>query len=215
MKNASYLNYLKNEYWIQLIVFCLVILLLILIVILLPSYLDCWYTNFLGPIANIGTVIIAMFIWFFQVKNYWKESLEKRITTHFIYQGKPVMSCYETYLSGTGDIRAWTQQIGRQMNNGEDLKFDPFILSRPPEICISSIEIDERGRGKRFMLYEVTLFLSSYKNSDFIDKYLFWIYDNPNRKILKGFFDIQPIEPVTIQKALSELKKAEENQNKK
>ena len=95
----------------------IVLSLLVSLIVVLSnsSYLDYFYDPIVDPIVAIGTAIIALLLWFFQSKKNWEESLPKKLTVHFIYNGKCQLSCYEAYLSGTADIRMWSQQIGSQM----------------------------------------------------------------------------------------------------
>jgi len=207
MKKTTYLNYLIKENTRILIVFLIVTILLFLIVILLPDYLDCWYVRLIEPIFVVGTTIIAICIWFFQAQNNWKESLDKRLTVHFMYQNKAVMSCYEAYLSGVSDIRQWAQQIGRQMNDGANLDFDPYIEAKSLSLQKSALEQDEHGDLKDIMLYEVTFHLRNLQKEELKNQYLIWINDINNKKFLKVRLEEQFDIPFTAEKAIKEYKK--------
>jgi hypothetical protein len=60
-----------------------------------------------------------------------KNSLEKRLSIDFNFKDlngaiKTAMKCEGAYLSGQDDIRAWGQQIGKQMNDQKLLDFKPL-----------------------------------------------------------------------------------------
>ncbi len=198
-------------------IFAIVLIALILILKLLPAYFECWYTNLFDPIISITTVAIAIYIWYFQQNNYWKESLPKRLTVHFMYDGKAVLSCFEAYLSGASDVRAWSQQIGGQMT-GAQLSFYPYIDSPNPIVKKSYFEIDKKANlSKDIMLYEVFFFL---KHDNFIDnkggfihpeikgKYLIWLDNNPEKPDNISFaVENRPDHPFTIEKAYEAFEK--------
>jgi hypothetical protein len=124
-----------------------------------------------------------------------------------MFEGKVVMSCYEAYLFGISDIRAWSQQIGRQMNGGENLEFDPYIELLAPATSNSGLEKDSDGNFKEIMLYKVIIFLRKPNKEEFKEKYLIWINDIGTKKFLKVQMNEQPSVPFTIEEAVAECKR--------
>jgi len=184
---------------------------LIFIVWYFQASLDSWYTHYFDPIISILTVVIAIIIWIFQQYNYWKESLPKRLTVHFLYENKSVLSCYEAYLSGTSDVRAWSQQIGAQMTDVQHISFYPYIDSPNPEIRKSQYEKDQKGRFIDIMLCEATFYLKNdnfinsqeiVKRPEIIGKYTVWL---DNNKVTPGnveiIFSQRKDKPLTIEEA--------------
>jgi len=198
-------------------IFTIVLIALILVLKLLPKYFECWYTNLFDPIISITTVAIAIYIWYFQQYNYWKESLPKRLTVHFVYfdkvtkTNKAILSCYEAYLAGASDVRAWSQQIGLQMTNKSQLDFYPYLNSLQPVIKKSTFDLDE-NTNKLFdiLLYEVTFYLRSDEfklRQEIKGKYIIWLDNNPvNAENIELPIDYQPNKPFTIEEAIAKIK---------
>ena len=195
----------KKTIWMTVIGFVC----LIFIVWYFQASLDSWYTHYFDPIISILTVVIAIIIWIFQQYNYWKESLPKRLTVHFLYENKSVLSCYEAYLSGTSDVRAWSQQIGAQMTDVQHISFYPYIDSPNPEIRKSQYEKDQKGRFIDIMLCEATFYLKNdnfinsqeiVKRPEIIGKYTVWL---DNNKVTPGnveiIFSQRKDKPLTIE----------------
>ncbi|OPL17079.1 MAG: hypothetical protein AVO38_05610 [delta proteobacterium ML8_D] len=98
--------------------------------------------------VGFGTFLVAIAIWFGELKQGWENSLPKRLTVEFLYKGRRLMLCEEAYLAGESDIRAWGQQVGAQMSGVRNLKFLPFIEQEPGMI-------KETRTGEAYKLYEV------------------------------------------------------------
>lgn len=88
-----------------------------------------WW-GWLEPITGIATLVIAIFVWWEEIGRNWEESLPKKLTVSFYYKDWLVMRCEEAYLASVSDIRAWAQQLGRQMASNQGLEFEPFIIQR-------------------------------------------------------------------------------------
>lgn len=111
-----------------------------------------FYDHIIGPLITMLTFFTALLLGVYNIFSEWKNSLEKRLTVFFIYYypangsdvGKDsmqndfikkhnlkpdtpycLMICEEASLSDEGDIRAWGQQLGRQIEDGT-LGFYPF-----------------------------------------------------------------------------------------
>ena len=103
--------------------------------------------------VGFGTLLVAIAIWFGELKQEWENSLPKKLTVEFLYKGQLLMLCEEAYLAGESDIRAWGQQVGAQMSGGRHLKFLPSIKQEPGGI-------KETRDGKAYKLYEVKFTLT-------------------------------------------------------
>jgi hypothetical protein len=92
------------------------------------------------PVLGITTLFVALSVWFGEIFQDWDNSLPKRMTVRFIHvnedtgEEKVIMKCEEAYLAGESDIRAWGQQLGRQMANNELLNFETCIQEPPKRI---------------------------------------------------------------------------------
>ncbi len=87
---------------------------------------------------GVATLCVAIVVWFGEARERWRESLPNRLTVEFYYGAgtEPVLVCRNATLASPGDIRAWSQQIGRQLLGGKDLDFNlhyevsPALLSK-------------------------------------------------------------------------------------
>jgi hypothetical protein len=91
----------------------------------------CWYAlkgpayaqsiSWMEAICGVGVLLMTVFIWFNNLKRDWEAILPKRVTVYFQYQGRDVMIAKQMPLTSEGDIRGWSQQIGRKMNKDKDI----------------------------------------------------------------------------------------------
>ena len=116
--------------------------------------LDSWWAQLLDPFIGVGTFIVASIIALQNLNNSVKDSFEKRLTVHFVYDGNFIMTCHEAFLADKGDIRAWGQQIGGQMANNRGLDMLPYITN---EGSMDTYPDKENPEGK--LLYVVTFYL--------------------------------------------------------
>ncbi len=144
---------------------------------------DNW-SNFI----TVLTFIVAITIGWLDYVRGWQESLPHKLTVHFYYEkdkdNEPnvlkgdegyIMSAYTVSLSSKSDLRAWAQQIGKQMVGGkESLNFQLTHSQKYLGII-----------NNQFKHYEVTYYLSTepkvFKQNNFKNQYLTWIIeDNDN-----------------------------------
>lgn len=123
------------------------------------------FDYFLDPWIGIGTFVLAMIIGYQNLQREWEENLPKKLTVHFKLDDKYVFTCYEAFLADESDIRTWGQQIGKQMNDGGNLVFYPFIDSKKTKII-----------NNEYKRYEVVFHLMK---SNFTS-YKFW-WDNDSK----------------------------------
>ncbi len=94
------------------------------------------------------TLLIAVSVFFWELRQDWRESREKKLTVIFTYEDKEVMRCNNATLSSEADLRALSQQIGRQMAK-ENLKLKPMLDNVKKEL----------SDDKKEMHYEVSICL--------------------------------------------------------
>ncbi len=109
------------------------VILVLILVLGVKSFLQ-WWTLFLDPIIGLGTLMVALIVWSDEVRQERESQLPKKLSVEFYHQGQLVMMCKEAALAGENDIRAWGQQLGKNMA-GDNLTFEPFfhIRSDPPK----------------------------------------------------------------------------------
>jgi hypothetical protein len=128
-------KFAKEQRLVQLMLNAIIVLVVIATILLQPNLGDFWEKS-VGTISSIATFFIAIFLWFNDLSRDWKDSLEKRLFVDFNYKDSngvviTAMECLGASLSGESDIRAWGQQIGRQMNsNTGNLEFKPIPVQR-------------------------------------------------------------------------------------
>ncbi len=154
---------------------------LILAITILMSFLialgnkEKWWDNLLDPAIGLGTFLFAIFVWYRDLAQNWENSLPKRLSVRFVFDGQLVLFCRNAQLASEADIRQWGQQIGSQMCNGENLNFRPFFETR-----LGVPKRDERGDFyKPYFLQIFLTELPSRKNTELTEKvkeghYLRW-----------------------------------------
>lgn len=182
---------------------------------LLIGFMTAWgkvampmaFTNFWDALFGLLGVLLTVGLTIIYAAKEWRDSLEKRLTVHFEYKGKYIMTCHEAYLASEGDIRAWGQQIGFQMTNKTQLDFYPYLSQKNPETAYdTNLKI-------HFMKYEVTFHLRTIETQvkqmpDFKTQYLVW-WENTDKTSENQFvwFKTQPTKPATIQEVITEKEK--------
>lgn len=225
MKSPTF-YYLKNNLFrLRIFIPALTAVFLIIVLFIVffnPGFLESWYTPIIDPLVAIATTVIALIIGLNQSIRNWEENLPKRLTVHFIYEGRVVLSCYESFLSGASDVRAWSQQIGGQMAGVPFISFFPYIKAEKPIITSSAFE-KEKNKPVDIMLYESVFFLKSDEFRDnkgvvtrpeIAGKYLMWLDNNPEKPgNIEVFVNNRPSIPFTITEALEEYTKQNEEKN--
>jgi hypothetical protein len=118
----------------------LLFLVAILICLWVPDWINSWATNWEPPI-NFATFFVACLVLRSEWRDAWKNSLPCKLSVVFNYGGELAMACRYADLVAISDARNLAQQIGMQMNNGVNLKFNPAKI-RPEPI---QIERDQDG----------------------------------------------------------------------
>lgn len=182
-------------------------LILLIIGMLIIGYISAWgtigelppyFVKFLDPLFGLYGILFTLGFTLFYAHKEWQNGLEKRLTVHFEYQQKYIMSCYEAYLASEGDIRAWGQQIGSQMINKEHLDIYPYLTQERP-----SIQYDESNRSF-YVLYTITLHLRTMdalvkKVNDLGQNYLIWWENDNKTQANKSLFILNhPSKPLTL-----------------
>lgn len=125
-----------------------------------------WNTD-IDQIVSLATLMIALFVWYGEIAEDWKNNLPKRLTVRFetIEENNTtelVMMCIKAHLSDVADVRALGQQIAKQMCEGKELMFRaPYVKQNAGEILHDS----EIGH---FLHYKVTFTLT--KSPDGLSK---------------------------------------------
>ena len=84
------------------------------LILWLKEVIVVWERAF-DPVFSLGTLFVALAVWFGERREAWKADLPKKFTTIFKYHKREVMRCERAELSGEADMRALGQQIGLQM----------------------------------------------------------------------------------------------------
>jgi len=223
---ATFSYFLRSNlrnWWIWVLFSSAIALILALIFVLNDSHtLAYFYDPILDPVVAIGTAIIALIIAVAQRKIIWEESLPKRLTVHFMYEGHAVLSCYEAFLSGASDVRAWSQQIGGQMAGVPHISFYPYIKSSEPVVTKSTFEAINK-KPIDIMLFEAIFYLKSDKftvgltdtiaKPEIVNKYVIWLDNNPDTPgNIVHIEDDRPLFPFSIREALQAYTKKQKQE---
>ncbi len=138
--------------------------------------IDFLVWNNWNKFITVLTFIVAIAIGWLNYIRSWEDNLPNKLTVHFVYNEKYIMSAYTVSLSSKSDLRAWAQQIGKQMAGGnENLSFE---LTNSQEYL--GIENNE------YKHYKLTYYLSKepkiFKQADFQNTYLTWIVEDNDNK---------------------------------
>jgi hypothetical protein len=79
------------------------------------------------PISGVAMLLFTSLLWLNGINLEWKNSLPKRMTVQFQYQGRNILICYDALLVNEADARTWALQIGQQMTDCQRLKFEPYF----------------------------------------------------------------------------------------
>jgi len=153
--------------------------------------------HWLEPYMALATFVFALFIWYNEKRQDWQMSLPKKLTIHFIFNDKYIMTCHEAYLAHEGDIRNFGQQIGKQMNNNKNLSMYPYMKQETKRLS-------ECGS---YYIYEATIYLSKNPadekdgNNQLNNKYLVWLPTEFGKPITEYYHNIQTTKPLTVEEA--------------
>lgn len=73
--------------------------------------------EWLDPVSGIMSLVLTFVVLYNQAYQRWEDGLEKRLDVDFVLKGqdKPIIQVKNAFLAGEADIRAWGQQLGRQI----------------------------------------------------------------------------------------------------
>jgi hypothetical protein len=113
-----------------------------------------FWTDYLDPFVGMAVLIVALALWFGEVRQDWRNSLPRRLSVVFRYRGdngdREVMRCVRAGLASEADVRALAQQIGAQMVAGQ-LDF------RAPNVKQSGGNVEVAEDGDVYRHHVVTL----------------------------------------------------------
>ena len=113
---------------------------------------DDFFSLIVDPFLAMFTGLVAILILLNDYRREWEDNLPKRLTVH-CKQGKNyILTCHKAFLAGESDIRQWAQQIAKQMNEEEYLKFYPFFKNERPQLMLNENNLLIKH-------YETTIFL--------------------------------------------------------
>ncbi len=138
------------------------------------EYTYIW-PNWLDPVLTIGTIFIAVFIWYNEKKQDWENSLTKKLNVQVFFDDSVFYEVENAPLTGADDIRQWGQQLGRQMNGEENLTFREFHVGIPVR------GVDESGND--VMRYHLKIWLQTLGANKTSKK---WTYGEDGRFLLEA-----------------------------
>ncbi|SFP83078.1 hypothetical protein [Parafilimonas terrae] len=198
------IKHYKRELKIGLLVLFVTIVIVFLSWSLGESFSN-FYSAYIDTVISISTLVVGIGLWFAYLDKRRTESLSKKLTVHFKYDKKYIMSCFEAYLSSEADIRQWAQQIGAQISKERQLSFYPYITSLEPK----ENPANKENNIHSFMHYEITIYLRELPTTNpLLEKhYVFWIQDDVSLGYKQGSLDEHPTEPLSKEQAYNHIKK--------
>lgn len=148
-------------------------------------------SDFIDPFFSTVTAALALVIWLRDSYHTWKNNLPKRLSFHFKLKEEYVLTCHKAFLSGESDIRAWSQQIAKQMCGNENLDFLPYI-----QLEKKDIEKDEDGLYTHYIATFYLSKLNTYLTQN--NGYIVWWENNPKTPENKSVcFNSRPLIPAS------------------
>ena len=96
------------------------------------TWVDWWV--YVQSLLGGGTLLVALFVWYGEIREDWENALPKRMSVFFLHQGLPVIICRYIWLAGEGDLRAWGQQVAAQAAGEHILIFYPNVRAEAPKL---------------------------------------------------------------------------------
>jgi len=100
-----------------------------------PSTWVGWWISVQSLLGG-GTLLVALFVWYRDIREEWENSLPKRMSVFFLRQGQPIIVCRYVWLAGEGDLRAWGMQVAAQAAQVSVLRFYPNVKAEVPSMAI-------------------------------------------------------------------------------
>jgi hypothetical protein len=120
-----------------------------------PAHWAEWISR-LQSFLGIGTLMVALFMWYGEVEERWEEALPNRLSVYFLRQDrKPAIVCRHVVLLSPADLRAWSQQVASQAAGKEQLDFAVDLPDRPAEPTLAPDGSVCRHYQLRFRLKKV------------------------------------------------------------
>lgn len=98
------------------------------------NWVDWWIR--VQSLLGIGTLLVALFVWYGEIREDWEIALPKRMSIFFLHKGQPAIVCRYIWLAGEGDLRAWGQQVAAQAARERFLNFYPNLKAQPPSLAL-------------------------------------------------------------------------------
>lgn len=170
------------------------------------------FTYRADPFFAIIAGLFGIVIWINQKRNQVLTEIPKRMTVHFVVKNASkttvIASCYEAVLAHEGDIRNYSQQIGKQMLGG-NLNLHPYFEIGKAEIKRSETEATngnslfkqttsphnkhKKIKGLIIKHYKVTLYLDAKSAKDILSDGKAY---KRNRTIAR--YETQPDSPISL-----------------
>lgn len=131
----------RRSHYFPLLIFLFVGFCLLVAGIRLDTVGQFW-TEVIDPFLGIAVLLIALALWFGELRQDWRQSLPCLLTVVLWFDGREMMRCEYADLASEADMRALGQTIGAQMTNNEKLKF--FA----PSVKQSGGDVIEFGNGE-------------------------------------------------------------------
>jgi hypothetical protein len=123
----SILCFFWGTAWPQILMACLFVL--------IGIYWFCKDKQWPGGVSDlitIATLVLAIFIWFNEKRQEWRNSLPKRLDVHYKVKDEEYVTVRNAPLTGVSDIRPWGQSIGKTvLNGGKNIDFTSFKIEGP------------------------------------------------------------------------------------
>ncbi|MDD4352799.1 MAG: hypothetical protein PHU71_07555 [Candidatus Gracilibacteria bacterium] len=130
-----------------------------------PKGLIGWLIN-AQSIISIGTLLVALLVWWGETQEDWIDSLSKKLSVFFFFEDCPLIVCRYVWLAGADEIRTWGQQVAKQAqpssSNQPNLDFYPDVETREPILLLGPNDEVWKHYSVCFRLSKLNPILNKY-----------------------------------------------------
>ncbi len=94
-----------------------------------PKSLTDWLIN-AQSIFSLGTILVALSLWWGEIREDWENDLPKRLSVFFFYEDNPLIVCRYVWLAGADEIRTWGQQVALQAQPSKQVQPDKKVAGK-------------------------------------------------------------------------------------
>lgn len=143
-----------------------------------------FYSNYVDPVFSIFSILLTVGLTMMYAKTEWINTLPHRLNVHFINtKGKYLASCYNVHVMPNSDLRTLGQQVGAQMFDNQQLKFNPSLKLN---VQNEPVQVLNSNKKKNWVKYsDVNFYLTTDQYNANSAYYTIWNINEKEHDSLK------------------------------